>query len=522
MAEFSPKTWEAPVEFQEFPVSPTNVAQRVSECLGISIGPNDVLAEVLRYAAEDLEATRCIVEPYISTDWADEYQARYARMFQSYPRTPRRLHFFKSPKSQPIRIKDVAFAPTRANAGYLGYTVIRPFTPATVGDTFLRPPPATIGPLSQTQTTHILGTALQVNGFPFYEQDLLVTACPEADLWMVTRYHHFRGDCKRYRPSELGAMARKDAAIHDPRDGLHSEDIKLALVRAGLRTEMVTPASQSEARELLHIWLASGIPVIVGQQGHVVTAVGATLRNPKRGARIQTVSQLLHEVVFQDDQAGPYAHGEVRNIKIQGFEMARIDNSPITWLMAAIPDRVQLRVEDVQAVTNHWLSNRLSAFTEAFPPEIRPIMKQLWWTKDDLKGLVRRTTLVRSDAFKERLLEITSTNGATRDHDLIGSYWEMAMPKHVWLVELIQRQAFQANPETWKVVGELVIDSTHHPSDSEGALLAFHLRGRALLRTTKKLLATSFNPEPRTTESGSDWAFLHGLGTESYGIHAVA
>src|SRR5258708_10222527 len=85
---FSPPSYRGLVgELRLITIAGSRWSNEVFTALGIS--PADatpVLTEVLRLAGTALKAKTVLIEPYRSTDWGDEYTARYSRLFRNIPR----------------------------------------------------------------------------------------------------------------------------------------------------------------------------------------------------------------------------------------------------------------------------------------------------------------------------------------------------------------------------------------------------------------------------------------------------
>jgi hypothetical protein len=147
-----------------------------------SASPSEPLARVFAIA----RANRClsVVEEnrYVDADYRSEYSAFWSQRFARTPAFGRRLHFFRR------RIRDEQLSRLPTDAGYLGYTVLKPISPGRVGRTVLVPPRrlrrATL--TMATDEISLFGTQLRVTGAPFCEQDGEYLRCAHAALLDVS------------------------------------------------------------------------------------------------------------------------------------------------------------------------------------------------------------------------------------------------------------------------------------------------------------------------------------------------
>ena len=194
-----------PAEFRDF--SPGDLP-RLLELSPPSFSPStDPLRQVEHLDAyvSRFPATSVLVEHhYIDRDFIDDYGLFYAKSLQPVPNHCRRVHFFRSSRGKVqeelSRIR-MAGTPTDYLAAcrkfshddYLGFTVIKPLQGSPVGRTILRAEAAAengdqFGCLREYKA-HTAGVILYVNGLPFQQQDLGVSACATASVWSALHMH---------------------------------------------------------------------------------------------------------------------------------------------------------------------------------------------------------------------------------------------------------------------------------------------------------------------------------------------
>lgn len=480
----------------------------VFAALGCRDAPPRALEYVLNTAQYALAARTAVIEPYVSTDWADEYQARYARSFREVPRRARRIHFFRGigEKRRGLNRADLLELDERLTDDrtlYGGYCVIRPFKPGSVGETMLRAPeaPEKRTPCTAEFVAHLLGHDLRVRAMPFLQQDPDVTVCAESNLWMLARYLNAKRETRRYRPSEMHKMATR-AAPHGPsREGLLGAQMFGAMKEMNLNPDLIRPGTATDAIRLLYTYLESRIPVIAAvgkpRPRHVYCVIGYTLGNEDNGFGLEdSKASLINGFIAHDDETGPYRVMRIRDEETGDApeSMLLLDGQPVHWCLFAVPPRVHLREDDVRVISKAWIEaemrNLLSEYLEP----------SAFWTQEALDSLQTTAFLCRSDWFKRRLrLQLG------RSPETTAYYWSLLLPRNVWVVEFSRR-----GEDRDKVVGEMVLDPTAHPRDVLNSLLAFHLEGRLLYRTADPL---SSAPPMEDTRG---WVFVEDLDPDPY------
>lgn len=443
---------------------------------------------VLDVARNRLGARRAVIEPYVSTDWNEEYSALYARTFIDIPRSAARIHFFRKGKNRQLSMEDLYSLDEDLTNAYVGYTVIRPLAAFRVGDTVLASPwsaapnfESGTPPMDLVHCCHdfrasLIGNTLKVKGMPFIQQDTTVGVCAEADLWMVARYLNAFGETRRFRPAEITKLATRMLNVGQPREGLIDLQILDALKQMGLNPIRYVPQDAREGREFVHSCVESAMPVIVGIPQHVVVVIGHDYISPAQfQGRIESMADLVAHFYTHNDATGPYNEEVLGEETLatsceDDWQYFTINDQIIDSCIVAFPGRTNLVWPDVKQHAAIWLA-MVSRYAAA---DIGVKTKDLW-TDSQLKDLITRTYLQRSSVFKRHLL---NPSGTERSAEIITKYRCIQMPKYVWVVEL-GRQADLGKDSACerKISGELVFDATANRHIADHSLLAFHLDG---------------------------------------------
>ncbi len=444
--------------------------------------------------AEELDACAAVVEPYVSTDWSEEFGAIYSRVFDPPAQRATRIHFFARHKSDGcLTAEELFLIDEPLQRAYLGYTVLRPLPAYRVGDTVLKTPcfvrlengagveeKMYLSHCAAKHRTSLLGNTLWVKGMPFLQQETTVVVCAEADLWMLARYLNRLGETARYRPAQITEIATRIVTVGPPREGLDDGQIAGALRDMGLHSRPFWPKDHDEARAFLYSCVESSLPVIAacGKEegpGHVLLVIGHDYKAPMHfDAADKSMSDIVAHFHVHDDAEGPYLTVPIGHRKTEDVDILMLGDWDLDVCFVPLPARVHMSWEDVVTrMIPGWLANiREFAFAELQNAGVRE--DQLWpsLSPDDL---VQRVYLRRSKDFKKDLLR---SEQMPRDPEVVAQYRCMPMPRYVWVVEFARRADLEGvSPYARTICGEMVLDSTANRHAIESTLLAFHLDG---------------------------------------------
>jgi hypothetical protein len=324
------------------------------------------------------------------------------------------------------------------------------------------------------------------------EQESEVGVCADADLWMLARYMHRIGECRRFRPSEMHELATQGLFSGPAREGLIHAQMMDALRRMDLSPELFWAADAEKTTALLYSCVESEIPVIVGLPQHVVTVIGHGYHDLMHfPGTSESMSACVNAFVAQDDAWGPYRWMPVGNLPGPNGIPHRLtlDGQLVDWCIFPEPPRVNLRRSDVVSMFRDWLKIIATELKDWLKDDSNSGKPGSWWTPEDLEGLVTREYLRRNDRFKSDIYppedapQWSDPNFMRRPMELVLRYWCQRLPKYVWVVELARKSDLEGKPPLERrIVGEAIFDSTAHHRDPLGALLAFHLDDRLLIR----------------------------------------
>jgi hypothetical protein len=408
------------------------------------------LAQVVRVVRESGCRTVVIENRYVDPDYRSEYTSFWAKLFDDHPAFARRLHFFSE------ELDDTVIHDLPSDAGYLGYTVVRPVDHGPLGRTMVAPPPS-LGNATLTlalDTVTLFGNKLSVNAAPFCQQDTEYLRCAHAAAWMC-HYASARRDLVARQWTAAFVDASPAILSHErslPSKGLTLNQLQavfgafgqpalfygLGLMPRVAGVDDPTPPSRRNKRSAPGFWdtrissvvcryLNSGYPVLIATDDHAFVIVG-WFRDDRKDTHF----------VVNDDQEGPY--------KI--VDCAFTDHrAPWRSIMVPLPPKVLLSAEAAENIGHKAFSAWRKSSSSPAP-----------WRElaEDLakRSLGLRTVLHNGSDWKEQLTLRGLPDEVVRVLRLA------RLPHYVWAVEAHDLQADRAgNPS---VVGEILFDSTSH------------------------------------------------------------
>lgn len=436
------------------------------------------LLRCVSVARENGAQSLVIETRYLGQDFRSEFAHFYSRTFAAIPDSAHRLHFF-SDKLDPARLLDLS-----AEAGYLGYIVVRPSPLGSVARAMLTPPASYASAVrtSATETVYLFGRPLAVTGVPFTQQDARLGACAHSSAWMCHTTAALRGDVAMRPTGDFAieadssllparAMPTSGLTVAQLSDLLRRFDLPPMFYLIGSLPDINLPTSPAAPVPVPNAapgtWdtrivptvcrhLNGGHPVLVGTRDHAFVLCGWW--------REGKIVRLLRH----DDQQGPYlpvvdalndvmTHPEMGNVR---------DYGPWQTLHVPMPSKAWLLPESAEAQGGSFLIG-------ASTPYAAKVNAARGSSIEDLDALYAdgrlsfRTYVVASNLYKAQL----ATRGWPAEaHSLVRL---ARMPRYVVVVEAIDR-AKRATGEPC-VLGEAAFDATS--ADVQPDLLAARLHG---------------------------------------------
>jgi hypothetical protein len=400
-------------------------------------------------ALEDRVKTIAIERHYVDKDYRDTFSNFHSKRFSTPDSRCLRLHFFSEPVTRE-QLKDA-----KVNSCYQGYSVIRPTKPNCIGRTLLHP--ASAGPASACaalckERVSILGTELEIVGFPFISQDADVTVCAQSAVWMLLRYfsNRYALYAETY-PFQVGNLTKDYSLgrVH-PTSGLYVWQMSEALRRVGLAPIIYTRHSfPKEFDHLLYTYIESGIPVLAGLPEHVVVAFGhrSDYSTTVASKPIIYTSEYNNAFVINDDNGVPYQllHKNKTSAP-SGSHTSKYDFSKIEDFIVPLPEKVFLAAEGFQTVVEALLTG-----SEFGISALSPTLQSA--------PLVLRMFLTTGKSFKKKLAVRGMGHGNVAE-----VYRNLPLPHFIWVCEISDPGVFVKH----EIKGEIIWDATRNAHEPNG------------------------------------------------------
>ena len=158
---------------------------------------------------EDPAVSAVVEHGYVDIEYSSSYYLQIGRSFTPTERYTKRVIFFSSLITRKHLYSASTDLINEWSKSCLGYSVIRPSQPPTLGRTFIKPPQridnaAAFFPTRVSIPANLYGVPLEIESCPYMSQDGRVSACATASLWV--RYSALKdGACGwlRQRQPEL-------------------------------------------------------------------------------------------------------------------------------------------------------------------------------------------------------------------------------------------------------------------------------------------------------------------------------
>lgn len=469
-------------------ITPANENDWQSLPLRLNGGRGNPLLQSLFAQVCGAGAVAVIVEtPYFDRDFSAAYSAFYASLFRPMQKHCRRVHFFscdlsdlaasESPDQQ-VEVLE------RAADYYLGNIVLRPLGHAPISNAHLSFKALTHHPKHEIGVRskfcfHLLGVELEVEAMPLTQQDTRTGACAQATMWMSGRHFQNRHGAPWYSLPAITSVALNPAdniitrSLPAGSDFLTADNMVRALRAMGRQPIMYAPAAIDgqpawavNPHEVVHRYVDSGIPVIVGLQrgnepvGHAVVAVGAERFENENGAELghaQTPADYLSHFLINDDQRGAYIRLPIH--QDDGGDYPFIFNRDVRYLMVPLPAKVYMAAEVAETLARdiaQQLANQRTALSSrALGPD------STWAAPQELYGAIEagtticRTYLTYGWKYKARALRNRTSGRLKRE------LFRTDFPKYVWVTEFGRPEDWSADDPCGRTIfGHVVVDAT--------------------------------------------------------------
>lgn len=365
---------------------------RVALEQGLSDNIKEILAEI----------------PYVDKDFRDTYYNDFSKRFVDMSRDSVRLHLF----SEAGQIR---------NENYLGFVTLRDTKVYTIGRSYLHPKAlknfdSGYYCLAKFEV-QVRGIDLEIEAFPWMEQDGNVSRCAHVAVWGVNRYYSQKKP--RYPERFLHEITKHETSTRKiPSKGATVEQIAQILSNGKFSPENYFRAMDNDGKHiddkglfdfLIYTYIESGIPCVAGllKKQHAISIIGhGQIKNfdevVKENDGIIDSSKFFQEIILSDDNHLPYT-------RAYSYENG---------------DHLQFDDIDVLIVP---FNNKMYLEAQRLYTKILPIFEG--HLKLNGEKLVRRIFLTSSNSYKSFIQKYST------DETYKSSQLQMQMPRFIWIAE---------------------------------------------------------------------------------------
>jgi hypothetical protein len=443
--------------------------------------------------AFDLGCKTILLEgDHVDPEYTSEFKLFYKDLHKKHSDKTERLHFFDTENLDETNIHN-------NQESYLGYCVLRPFTPHRVVNAVIKPYHDKNNPKktflicsSKFNVEGLSHIPLHVEGFPFFQQDGQIGCCSDVALMTTDKFisaKNFSFENKTIEQiSKLTAQVPNEKR-DTPTSGLFTVQIVHALKEMGYAPLIYRYGKnygECPPERVLYHYLESEIPVILGfhaekNNGHAVTVIGHSFEPDmwkpvvKKHFHKETVQNYycstdwIQNFIIQDDRLGPY----LLLPKDLIWEQAKENLS----IIVPLPKKINMLGEAAELYAYRMLSDKviLNMINDSKPDGSSKMWHDIFRQHLEENKLVLRTYLINSNDFKKSfsLPQLTEI------------YKNLPMPPKIWLTEISTPELF-CQPRLR--IGEVVIDSTASSKSVkwEHAFLSIHVPGLIVTRDIRK------------------------------------
>lgn len=447
-----------------------------------------------------------IVEyPYVDRVFRDSYYSHFSSKHFDVDRYCKRVSLFEG------EVCDEDFytknGHDKLRNQVIGFITIRPISHGCIGRTILDPNKLCISRSYIRTTTFnfvLFGVKLNVEAFPFSNQDTETMSCAETTVWCILEYYgHRYPEYKIVNPSDILTALSKNAFERVvPTRGLRYTQVASLFKEFGFTPRLyfadayksAAAHESKEFRRLFHYYVESGIPLAVAVEGvaqqidsnkivgHSVVCIGhsANIKNIEDAQHIQRQNNIaftdtadyVDEYVLMDDNKVPY---EIKKFT----EFTSLMNPKVIGFAVPLNKRIFLEAGDARAIALNILSHdkygihtstlAFEGHNNRYDPATNPIVVRLFLTSS--RQYKHFKSLNAGDVHMAKIIT------------------HLQMPKFVWVAELSLKTLYYNEK---KVFGEIIIDATASRFTNLDSLLLLHYPGFIGWRTPTESLANLF------------------------------
>lgn len=466
-----------------------------------------------------------VIEPeYVDKQYRDSYYVYFAQKYREIPRNCLRLSFFEGS----LCLDDFQAGRERLSESFVGLVVLRPLHLGAIGKTLIDP--KKINTEAQLQTCSfqscIAGVKVNYSAFPFSSQDSETMTCAQTSLFnLISYYGRKYPEYRVLMPTEiLRSIENNHYERVLPADGLQNEYIAKVLLGAHLHPRLYNETDSF--KDILHIYVESGIPFILGVPYHVVNCIGcmpidrtqskeALCEHAKQdvyqdsengkmveGAWLLSTADLTEKYIVMDDNRPPYQATSIEEITQLYYKdsvlLREKDPTPFTKEHTGeeklIRDNDSLIVPLYRRVYIDAPKAKDVFFSEFFQNEVfldrvrdaysdptwgtckgNPIVWRIYLTTSKKYRDFKLTSILPKAKENGELTEVQEWTAGERE-EIADYYMKNVFPHFIWVMEMGSISSFKSHHERV----EVLLDASSSPNSESRSILGVSYLNHAL------------------------------------------
>lgn len=398
-----------------------------------------------------LTKTYIIEENYIDRWWREEYSIYYSKTF--YNKTDKfstRIHLIKEAVSGHEGVNE---------DNYIGYLILRPIPVPTSRILKIIVKPLKEAFIENNEKlkiyvakckfeVHIGGKKIEFFGFPFYQQDSMVSSCAHADILMVAEYMHRKFNSNKPLIKDFFSNTLQVSGRSVPSPRLTVDQISAAFQNIGIQTKICFPFDSKPQifeideglnyfLEYVNSYMESGLPTILTVKDHVVLIIGHTINADGK-----------KDYIVYDDS---------------GAFLKKIENSCAFYAVIS-HEELKTMLKFLIGESYYSVVSINVEFERVYFPykRVKEVIGRI------IKGRSEKIGVNIEDSIKERRFLIADS----RDFKILCSmrgvsfFNDILMPHYIWIVELYS--------ESKNIMYDILIDASAHKDDFQSWIAVWY------------------------------------------------
>ncbi|MBU7008213.1 hypothetical protein [Phosphitispora fastidiosa] len=412
---------------------------------------------------------------YVDKVFRDSYYNYFSSKHFDTFRNCKRISFFEGDN---IDFEDFILVEghSKLQQNFIGYTVIKPISPGSIGRTMVDPKRLAIPKCFVRTTTFsavILGAKLYLDSFPFSSQDTETMTCAETTVWSILEYFGTRyPDYKIIYPSNIIEVLGKQSYERIlPSKGLSYSQISALIKDFGFSPRIYVDNAfpVNDFKRIFHYYIESGLPIAVVIKGfengreirHAVVCIGHSNQTKNVSSikindlDIINSADLYDDYVIMDDNQIPF--------KVQNYSnLSVFNNTNVEGIIVPLYKRIFLEAGDASTIIYNTLLNSGYGIKKSLQS-----YDNGGENYSENNPLVVRIFLTSSRSYKNfRAINCS-------EQELAKVYSHLPLPKFIWVAEISLNSLFKQG----QIFGEIIIDATASRYSHANSLVAIHYPG---------------------------------------------